>query len=73
MPPVENNRINELIDRRVSEINLIGKTKKEVIEILGDIDTTNATLIYDFSSFDPYVLEIEFENNRVVRYRKKEQ
>jgi hypothetical protein len=64
------------IDQQIKENELIGKTKEEVIEIFGETDSTTTTLIYDFTfreSSAKYILEIEFDNNRVVRYYKKKE
>ena len=50
-----------------------GMTKREVLELLGDNDTTTNTMVYDFSlprGKNKYVLVVEFENNEVVSYTK---
>ena len=59
---------DDLIDREL----LIGKTKKEVVELLGNTDTTTQQMRYyigfepGFISLDPSMLCINFEDGRVV-------
>jgi predicted membrane protein len=64
----------ESLDQEIQDMNLLGKTKEEVVGLLGETDTTSNKLIYDLSEMEMerYVLEIEFENGQVVRYQKQE-
>lgn len=50
-----------------------GMTKQEVIELVGENDTTKNTMVYDMSlpyDIGHYVLTIEFERNRVVDFAR---
>jgi hypothetical protein len=50
-----------------------GMTKRDVVELIGENDTTSNVMIYDLSlpgANGKYELTVEFENNQVVNYSK---
>ncbi|MDJ1506660.1 hypothetical protein [Xanthocytophaga agilis] len=73
----------DVTDDMIREMNLVGKTKKEVVNLLGVTDTTHSELIYDFSrEEDPgdqsvkqklgkYILVVSCQGDRVVSYHRK--
>jgi ABC-type multidrug transport system fused ATPase/permease subunit len=65
-------QMRKSLDQHIEKMKLKGKTKEEVVGLLGETDTTSNKLIYDLPSMEGYVLEIEFENGQVVRYQKQE-
>jgi hypothetical protein len=65
----------KLMDQIIELEVLKGKTKREIVGLFGITDTTNDKLVYRFSKVQknkPYILEIQFENDTVVNYKKKD-
>ena len=65
----------EMMDQSIQEDLKVGMSKMDVLEVLGDTDTTQSAMIYDMSlpeAKDKYVVEINFENGRLSNFRKRQ-
>lgn len=65
----------EMMDQSIQEDLKVGMSKMDVLELLGDTDTTQSAMIYDMSlpeAKDKYVVEINFENGRLSNFRKRQ-
>jgi len=62
----------DIIKRKI----LIGKSKREVLQILGDTDSTGAILYYSvgitpYGGIDDDIIEIKIENGKVVNVKQR--
>lgn len=65
--------VEQIMNQLLETEELRGKTKQDIVTLLGITDTTSDRLMYGFSiEKKPYILEIQFENGRVVDYTKKD-
>jgi hypothetical protein len=63
-----------MIEQDVREDLKIGMPKTEVVEIFGDVDTTQSVLIYDLSlpeAEEKYMLEITFDDAGLKDFKRQ--
>lgn len=61
-------------DKQFTDASILGKTKEEIIEEFGRTDTTENSIIYNYSTFtSTFVVEIELEDGKAVRINKKKE
>jgi len=65
----------ELMKKVVQQGKLLGKTKPEVIALLGNTDINGSRATFNLTPNQAYfrsILEVEFRQGRVVSYQQKE-
>lgn len=65
----------ETIEEDIQEDLKVGMSKIDVLEMLGDNDTTQSVMVYDLSLPEEkgkYLLEIHFDNGRLSSFQRKE-
>jgi hypothetical protein len=64
----------EMMDEDIGEELKIGMSKTEVVDLFGEADTTQSTLIYDMSlpeAKEKYILEITFDTDGLKDFKRQ--
>ena len=64
----------EIMDEDIGEDLKIGMSKREVVELFGQADTTHSILIYDMSlpeAKEKYILEITFDSDGLKDFKRQ--
>lgn len=64
----------EMMEEDLAKDIRIGMSKRQIVELLGENDTTKISMEYDLSMpwvNEKYIMELHFDNGRLTRYKRK--